>query len=325
MPKSRLPNALSALRMLLAPASLVAALAGSRPWFAGLLAAGLLTDALDGYLARRLKAESDFGRKLDSVADYVTMLIGIAGIALLWPDIMRRELPWVFAALAAFYLQIPVGHVEAGLRTDDRYNPFPEEINRRLTGRLATLHFSPTHWARDNLLAEGKAKPMIVVMPDGHPVTGTDPAARGRASQVFMEDLIGSVMPLAETTYRIDAKREMRALAGLSMGGGQTVYVGLRNLDKFAHLGVFSMGIRNEGFEKEHAAVFADPAKTNRQLKVFRIMCGKTDFLYKSAVALHETLEKGGIKHTWVESAGGHIWPNWRRYLRDFAPLLFRP
>jgi len=181
------------------------------------------------------------------------------------------------------------------------------------------------NWIIDNLLAEGKAKPMIVVMPDGHPVTGTDPAARAKASQVFMEDLIGSVMPLAETVYRIDAKREMRALAGLSMGGGQTVYVGLRNLDKFSHLGVFSMGIRNEGFEKEHAAVFADPAKTNKQLKVFQVMCGKTDFLYKSAVALHETLDKGGIRHTWVESAGGHIWPNWRRYLRDFAPLLFRP
>lgn len=114
MPKSRLPNSLSALRILLAPASLVAALAGSRPWFAGLLAAALLTDAIDGYLARRLDAETDFGRKLDSAADYVTMLIGIAGIALLWPDIMRRELPWVIAALAAFFAVIVYGFVRLG-------------------------------------------------------------------------------------------------------------------------------------------------------------------------------------------------------------------
>lgn len=114
MPKSRLPNSLSALRILLAPASLVAALAGSRPWFAGLLAAALLTDAIDGYLARRLNAETDFGRKLDSAADYVTMLIGIAGIALLWPDIMRRELPWVIAALAAFFAVIVYGFVRLG-------------------------------------------------------------------------------------------------------------------------------------------------------------------------------------------------------------------
>ena len=114
MNRSFLPNALSALRILLAPAALMAAVAGSRPWFVGCLAAGLLTDAIDGYLARRLKAESDFGRKLDSAADYVTMLIGIAGIALLWPDIMRRELPWVFAALGAFFAVIVYGFVRLG-------------------------------------------------------------------------------------------------------------------------------------------------------------------------------------------------------------------
>jgi phosphatidylglycerophosphate synthase len=114
MSLSRLPNALSTLRIVLAPAALTAALAGSRPWFIGLLAAGLLTDAIDGFIARRLKAESDFGRKLDSAADYVTMLIGIAGIALLWPDIMRRELPWVLAALVAFFAVIVYGLVRLG-------------------------------------------------------------------------------------------------------------------------------------------------------------------------------------------------------------------
>ena len=82
--------------------------------------------------------------------------------------------------------------------------------------------------------------------------------------------------------------------------------------------------LRGEGFEKEHAAVFAAPEKTNAQLKMFTIICGKTDFVYQSAVALHQTLEKGGIKHNFVETDGGHIWPNWRRYLRDFAPVLFR-
>jgi phosphatidylglycerophosphate synthase len=114
MSLSRLPNALSTLRIVLAPAALTAALAGSRPWFIGLLAAGLLTDAIDGFIARRLNAESDFGRKLDSAADYVTMLIGIAGIALLWPDIMRRELPWVLAALVAFFAVIVYGLIRLG-------------------------------------------------------------------------------------------------------------------------------------------------------------------------------------------------------------------
>ncbi len=59
------------------------------------------------------------------------------------------------AALAAFYAKIPVGHVEAGLRTYDRYSPFPEEMNRTLVGKLATLHFAPTEKNADNLRAEG--------------------------------------------------------------------------------------------------------------------------------------------------------------------------
>ncbi|MBP6507335.1 MAG: CDP-alcohol phosphatidyltransferase family protein [Opitutaceae bacterium] len=114
MKKSPLPNWLSTLRIVLAPAALTAALAGSKPWFIGLLAAGLLTDAIDGIIARHLKAETDFGRKLDSAADYVTMLIGIAGIALLWPDIMKRELPWVIAALGAFFAVIVYGFLRLG-------------------------------------------------------------------------------------------------------------------------------------------------------------------------------------------------------------------
>jgi phosphatidylglycerophosphate synthase len=114
MRTSPLPNWLSTVRILLAPGALTAALAGSRPWFAGLLAAGLLTDALDGYLARRLHAETSFGRKLDSAADYVTLLNGVAGIALLWPEIMRRELPWVLAGLGAFFAVIFYGYSRLG-------------------------------------------------------------------------------------------------------------------------------------------------------------------------------------------------------------------
>ncbi len=108
------PNLLSATRIALMPAVLTAALAGSRPWFIGLLAAGLATDALDGFLARRLQAFTDFGRKLDSAADYLTMVTGIAGIALLWPEIMRRELPWVVSGLAAFFTVVVYGFVRLG-------------------------------------------------------------------------------------------------------------------------------------------------------------------------------------------------------------------
>jgi len=108
------PNVLSGTRIALMPAVLSTAMAGSRKWFLVLLAVALLTDALDGFLARRLNAYSDLGRKLDSVADYLTMVTGIAGIAMLWPDIMHRELAWVISGLVAFFAVIVYGLVRLG-------------------------------------------------------------------------------------------------------------------------------------------------------------------------------------------------------------------
>lgn len=96
------------------PAVLTSAIAGSQVWFVVLLAASLATDTLDGYLARRLNAFSDLGRKLDSAADYITMFTGLAGIALLWPIIMRRELPWVVTVLVAFFAAVVYGFVRLG-------------------------------------------------------------------------------------------------------------------------------------------------------------------------------------------------------------------
>jgi phosphatidylglycerophosphate synthase len=110
----RLPNLISATRIALMPAVLTAAMAGSRRWFLILVAASLATDALDGFLARRLNAFTDFGRKLDSAADYLTMVTGLAGIALLWPEIVRRELPWIVAGLGAFFAVIIYGFVRLG-------------------------------------------------------------------------------------------------------------------------------------------------------------------------------------------------------------------
>ena len=114
MIRSLVPNLLSALRIALMPAVLLTAVGGSKPWFVGLLVAALLTDAFDGFLARRLHAESELGRKLDSLADYLVMITGIAGIALLWPDIMRRELPWVATGLVAFFAVVIYGFVRLG-------------------------------------------------------------------------------------------------------------------------------------------------------------------------------------------------------------------
>ncbi len=113
-PVSVWPNVLSGARIALAPAVLSVALAGSRRWFVTLLVAALLTDALDGFLARRLNAYSELGRKLDSVGDYLTMVTGIAGIGLLWPHVIQRELAGVVVGLVSFFAVIVYGLVRLG-------------------------------------------------------------------------------------------------------------------------------------------------------------------------------------------------------------------
>lgn len=182
----------------------------------------------------------------------------------------------------------------------------------------------------DNLLAAGKSRPMLIVMTDGHPVKADnrDPASRAHNTARFSEDLLSEVIPLIERTYRVSASREQRALAGLSMGGMQTLAVGLSNLDKFSHLGVFSAGAGGRerdasAFEKTHAAVLSKPEETNKKLRLFWISCGKTDFLMPSVEALLASLNQHNIRHTWRLTEGGHTWTNWRFYLAEFLPLLF--
>jgi enterochelin esterase-like enzyme len=176
----------------------------------------------------------------------------------------------------------------------------------------------------DNLIADGRLKPLIIVMTDGHPANPNDPSLRGRNTELYRRDLIESVIPFVEKKYRIDARRERRALAGLSMGGGQTLAAGLPNLDTFSALGVFSMGIRDDNFAKEHSAVLENAERTNARLRLFWIGCGKDDFVWDAAVRLHETMEKAGIRHTWRATEGAHTWPVWRKYLHELLPLLFQ-
>ncbi len=176
----------------------------------------------------------------------------------------------------------------------------------------------------DNLIAERKAKPMVVVMPLGHIFKeGVQVGPGSRFVDLFEKDLLQGVIPAVERTYRVSRKREDRALAGLSMGGAQTLAVGLANLSLFSQLGVFSMGFRGDDFVKQYPAV-ASPEKTNAQLKLFWIACGDKDFLWESAMKLDSALSENKIRHTFVKTSGGHVWMNWVKYLSDFAPMLFQ-
>jgi enterochelin esterase family protein len=166
----------------------------------------------------------------------------------------------------------------------------------------------------DNLLADGKAVPMIVVMPDGHA------AERAGNTKAFEADLIGDILPLVEKTYRVKPGQENRAIAGLSMGGGQSWAVGMAHTDLFAHVCPFSMG----GGNAAEVVARLDPAEVNKRLKLIWIGCGRQDRLFAGSEALCGALQAKGIRHTWRPTDGGHTWIVWRKYLAEVVPQLFR-
>ena len=182
----------------------------------------------------------------------------------------------------------------------------------------------------DNLIGQGKAKPMVVVMPYGRPGQSStlDPSVAATAAApgepVFPNDVVEDVIPFVEKLYRITANADQRAIAGLSMGGNQTLNIGLNHLDTFHYIGAFSPVIFNQSVEADHQPAFADVAAANKKLKVFYIYCGSEDTLFESNKSFHALLDQKTITHTFVPTGGAHVWANWRDYLADFAPRLFR-
>jgi len=179
------------------------------------------------------------------------------------------------------------------------------------------------HWILDNLIHERKALPMIVMMIDGHPL-GMVPREmadmRAKSLEAFKTELMGESLPLVQGTYRVSPKREDRAIAGLSMGGWQSLSTGMTNLDRFATIGSFSGAVD----AKEIQIALNDPQGTNSKLKLLWIACGEKDFLLERNEQLISTLKTKGIQHEWRLTPGDHSWPVWRDYLAEFAPKLFR-
>ena len=182
----------------------------------------------------------------------------------------------------------------------------------------------------DNLIAQGKAKPMIIVMPLGY---GTmemiqqswhawDQAALRDANfSKFTEALLSEVMPQVENEYRIAEDRNARAIAGLSMGGSESLLTGLNHLDKFSWIGAFSSGGIPEDFAKDFPSL---DAQANQQLHRLWIACGTEDHLITINRNLREWLKTKGVNHTDIETPGMHTWMVWRRNLAEFAQLLFQ-
>jgi enterochelin esterase family protein len=186
------------------------------------------------------------------------------------------------------------------------------------------------HVILDNLIAQGKAKPMIVVMPLGYGAPEMvrvgfaafrDMELRQRNFDRFTQALLTEVLPQVESAYRVARDRGSRAIAGLSMGGSESLLTGLNHLDQFAWIGAFSSG----GLAEDFASSFPQlDSKANAKLRALWIACGTQDSLIEINRKFRDWLESKEIKHTYLESAGAHTWMVWRRNLAEFTSLLFQ-
>ena len=247
----------------------------------------------------------------------------------------------------AFYDAHPVPHGEIrthwyeskSLNTTRRLTVYtPPGYDRNTAARYPVLYLfhganaDEAAWTRlgranlilDNLLAAGKTKPFLIVMPFGYGIPpGTANPMAGGNTAAFSRDLLEDVIPFVESRYRAYTDRDHRAIAGLSMGGGEALAIGLNHLELFSYVAGFSAGIRTTDFQQSYGGFFADPAKANQKLHLLWLGCGTDDGLFPASEALSKKLEDLKIKHTFHRSDGAHTWINWRRYLNEFAPLLF--
>lgn len=190
----------------------------------------------------------------------------------------------------------------------------------------------------DNLIAQGKAKPMIVIMPNGHT---SNAAAPGESSKGFykidmvtpdiftgdMEANFNEIITFTEQNYRVKADAKNRAIAGLSMGGFHSLYISANQPKTFDYIGLFSPAILPPENKKSPIYENLDAklqVQKNNGYRLYWIAIGKTDFLYKHVAGFRDKLDKMNFSYQYVESEGGHTWSNWRKYLNDFVPQLFK-
>ena len=177
----------------------------------------------------------------------------------------------------------------------------------------------------DNLIADKKAVPMIIVMPNGRAQTDDRPGPNAMATAPafgkFDKDLIGDLIPFIQAKYSVQADRESRALAGLSMGGGQSLNFGLGNLDTFAWVGGFSSAPNT----MPAAELVPDPEKATKQLKLLYVSCGNKDGLIRISQGVHGYLKEKNVPHIWHVDEHAHDFQHWKKGLYNFAQLILKP
>jgi enterochelin esterase-like enzyme len=235
---------------------------------------------------------------------------------------IKRYYSNVLNSWRQFYIYTPAGYDE---NTNEKY-PVLYILHGGGEDQRGWATQGKTDLILDNLIAEKKAKPMLVVMLDGNVVI---PGFGEDFLKLFEAELTQCVIPFVEKNYRAISDSKDRALAGLSMGGIQTLYAGVHNTDMFAYLGVFSSGwiqpMQKDLADKQYDFMKTNADKINSNLKQFWIaMGGKEDIAYNNCQHMLTKFDEMKIKYTYSEYPGGHTWPVWRNNLFNFAQLLFK-
>lgn len=235
---------------------------------------------------------------------------------------IKRYFSKVTNSWRSFYLYTPPGYDQ---NVNEKY-PVLYILHGGGEDQRGWAQQGKTDLILDNLIAEKKAVPMLIVMVDGNmPLTGFGE----EVLKLFETELKEDVIPFVETNYRVKTEAKYRALAGLSMGGLQTLYAGIKNTDLFNYLGVFSSGwivpMQNNIAESQYAYMKANVEKINKNLKQFWIaMGGREDIAWQNCQTMMAKFDEIGIRYTYTEQPGGHTWPVWRNNLYQFAQLLFK-
>ncbi len=248
-----------------------------------------------------------------------------------WQEVPHGEISYCYYTSSFLGLTRPLlvytppGYQE---NTDQQY-PVLYLIHGMTDTEETWLKVGRVHLIMDNLIAQGKAKPMIVVMPYANPY----PALKSKDKSIeadylrtdlFIDEMMKEVIPFTEKNYSVLPDAAHRAIAGFSLGGRQTLAAGLSNPDQFSYVCAFAPAIWEREFEENFSNLYASPETLNDQLKLLWVSCGKADFLYESSTDFLAVLDQKNIQYEAMITEGGHTWMNVRNYLASVAQKLFQ-